>query len=439
VIALFYRLLGDDIVNSYWVSVVLGAASIPLMFRLALDLTADRRVARWSAFFFATSSLILSFAPLVMSEMCSVFLALFGLAIAVRTRSATSASRLVALGTVLGFGLLVRASNVLMIPPIVLYLAWSEGRRFGVRQWVALFGPICGAVGVLMVYNTTVFGSPLRDGYALHAPRTLFAWRFFAVSALPYFRTLVLANGGKTLWLEGPFYGPLIPLLAAVGVVALSRAGRRDFIGIAGVWILSFYLFYAFYFFYDFRFFLPVLPILLLLAACGLGAMLRRATTVQHTIVGSFVVALHIAQPFSGGVSPLAAARRNRSLREAPANYMYVQALNAYMERIGARSETHIVLSALNLVYLDHYSSKHYTIAPLSPHQEYARVPELAPIVASPRIADLLAQGREIYVSEFGADDDDARAALRAIAERYRLEPVAAPDTRLARISGRVE
>ena len=83
VVALCYRLLGDDIANAYWVSVALGASTIPLMFCLALAVTADRRVARWSAFFFATSSLILSFATLVMSEMCSVCLALLALNLAV--------------------------------------------------------------------------------------------------------------------------------------------------------------------------------------------------------------------------------------------------------------------------------------------------------------------------------------------------------------------
>ena len=32
---------------------------------------------------------------------------------------------------------------------------------------------------------------------------------------------------------------------------------------------------------------------------------------------------------------------------------------------------------------------------------------ELAPLVAPPSIADLLAQGREVYVSEFAADDEE--------------------------------
>ena len=435
VIALFYRLLGNDIVNAYCVSIVFGAASIPALFMLVRALVPEAGVACWSAFFFATNSLVLSFAPLVMTELCSVFVALLALNLAVRVVPKRGTLGFVALGVVLGFGILVRTANVLMIPPIVLYLGWVHGRQLGARQGLAVLGPLAGAVGLLLLYNTRVFGSPFRDGYALYTPRTLFAWRFVAASALPYFRTLALAQGGKTLWLDGPFYSPLVPLLAVVGLATLRGARHRCVRGLAVTWIVLFYCFYASYFFYDFRFFLPVLPVVLLLAACGLGFVLQRLGTFPRAIVSVLVIGLYLLQPLSGGWSSLDAARHNRGTREPPLNYLYVQAVNAYMDRIGARPETHFVLSALNLVYHDHYSSKRYTILPLSRDQEYARVPELAPMIGGPDLDALLAQGREVYVSDFAADDEATRGAFRALVASYRLEPVPVPGITLARLS----
>jgi hypothetical protein len=433
-IALAYRLLGRDLANAYYVSIGLGAAAIVLVFLLARALFREPGVARWSTFFLATSSLMLSFAPLVMTEVCSVFLALLALNLAVRYEPTRGVPGLMGLGLTLGFGILVRTANVLMIPPLVLYLGWVHGTRLRLRHWGTLLAPIAAAAGLLLLFNAYVFGSPFRDGYALYTPRTLFAWRFFAASALPYFCTLVLAHAGKTIWLQGPFYGPLVPLLAVLGLAALARAGRREVIGLATAWITLFYLFYASYFFYDFRFFLPVLPLVLLLAAIGLMTLLRRLAGATRGVTALAAIVLYLVQPIAGGTSPLAAARRNHATFAPPANYLFVQALNAYMEGIGAQPETHVVLTPLNLVYLDHYSNQRYTIAPLSRDQEYARVPELAGVAGPLDLDALLAAGRQVYLSSFAADDEEARAALDALTVRYRLEPVPAAGAALSRI-----
>ncbi len=433
-IALAYRLLGRDVTNAYWVSIALGAGAIPLIFLLAGALVRERGVARWSAFLLATSSLLLSLAPLVMSETCSVFLTLLALNLAVRVAPPRASGPMFALGLTLGFAMLVRTGNLPMIPPLLLYLVWAHGSRLGLGHWAALAAPLAASAAVMLVFNAHVFGSPFRDGYALYTPRTLFGWGFFAANALPYLRTLLLAHGGEMLWLAGPFYGPLVPTLALVGVAALARAGRRDVILLAGAWIASFYLFYASYFFSSFRFFLPVVPVILLLTAIGITTLLHRLSGRARTLTAAAVIVLYLVQPLSGGVSPLDAARRNRLARDPPANSLHVQALNAYMERVGARPETHVVLTALNLVYLDHFANRRYTIAPLSREQEYARVPELAAIAAPPDLDALLAEGRQVFLSEFAAADDEARKSLAALAIHYRLEPVPGAGTSLARV-----
>jgi 4-amino-4-deoxy-L-arabinose transferase-like glycosyltransferase len=434
-IALFYRVLGNDVVHAYWVSIACGAGAIPLMFLLARALVPDPAVARWSAFLLATNALVLSFAPLVMAETCSVLLALAALNLAVRIGPDSRAASCAALGGILGFAVMVRTANVLMVGPLAAYLAWMHGRRLGLRLWSALAAPLAAGMAVLLLFNARVFGSPLRDGYALYTPRTMFAWEFFAAHAPPYFRTLLLAEGGKTIWLEGPFYGLLVPVLAAVGVVALGRAGRRDVLALAAIWVLTFYVFFAAYFFYDFRFFLPVIPILLLLAACGLAGLLRHLRGRGRAVAAAAAVVLYLVQPLFGGTSPLDAARRNRTTSDPPANYLHVRALNDYMERIDAHADANAVLSALNLVYHDRFSNHRYTLIPLSRAQEYARVPEVAARMPWPDVDELLARGVRVYVSDFAVDDAYARDALAALAARYRLEPVPDAGTSLARVA----
>ena len=433
-IALCYRLLGDDVANAYWVSVALAAATIPLVYWTAMLVAGDRRAARWSAFLFATGSLTLSFAPLVMSETCSAFLTVLALGLTLRCGRTSGAAAAAALGLVLGFGLLVRTANLIVLAPIGLHLVRTVGRRWGIRRWLALLAPIAAVAAALLVFDARVFGSPWRSGYALYTPRVLFAPRFFAANAGAYFRTLALAVGGKALWLDGPFYGPLLPLLASVGVAVLWRAGERPLVGLFGSWLAVFYLFYASYFYYDFRFFTPVMPLVTILAAVGLAAALAPLPARPRAALAAIAIALHLLQPFSVGTSPLAAAWRNRLARRAPANYQHVQAVNAYMTAIGATAATHVVVSPLNLVYFDHYSNQRYALAPLSHDQEYARVPEVATALGWQDVTTLLAGGRQVYVSDFGLDDD-TRPALRALAEHARLEPVAIAGGWLLRVT----
>jgi hypothetical protein len=433
-IALAYGALGKDVANAYWVSIACGVVALPLMFLLARALVADPAVARWGTFFLTTNALVLSFAPLVMSELCSLLLALAALNLAVRLTPTSRASAFAALGCVLGFATVVRTANVLMIALSLVALVMVHGRPSRPRQWIALGAPLAFAAAGLAVHNAAVFGSPLRDGYAFYTPRTMFAWEFFTAHAPSYFRTLALASGGKTLWLDGPFYGLLVPALAAVGIVALHRAGRRDALVLAGAWVVTFFVFFASYFFHDVRFFVPVLPIVLLMAACGAAALMPPQASPWRPAFVAIVAGLYLIGPVGHGTSPLDAIRQNRLGQDPPANHVHVRALNAYMDRIEASAGSHVVVTALNLVYADHFSNHRYLLVPLSPHQEYARVPEVQARMPWADVDRLLAEGRQVYVSDFATDDDDAKAAFGALAARHRLEPITDAGLALARV-----
>jgi hypothetical protein len=108
------------------------------------------------------------------------------------------------------------------------------------------------------------------------------------------------------------------------------------------------------------------------------------------------------------------------------------------MERIGADPDTDVVVTALNLVYHDHFSNQRYRLQPLSPVQDYAWVSEIRARMPWRAIDELVAAGRRVYVADFAIDDDDddARGALRSLADRYRLESVDA-DAHLARVEPR--
>jgi hypothetical protein len=430
----FYQLLGDDIANAYYASVFFGALSIALMFSLARSLFPGTSVAHWATFFLGSCSLFLTFSALVMSEVCSIFLALLALNLAARLRPTSSFICFALLGLILGYAVLVRTANILIIAPVQLYLLLERRVRLFSRSLLAIVVALGACAVLLLVYNAHIFGSFVRNGYTIYTPRTLFSWDFFRENALPYVQTLALARGGKSIWLEGPFYGWIIPPLAAFGLVTLQWDRRRSLIAFLAAWVASFYVFYSFYFFYDFRFFLPALPLLFLTAAIGLSRALRSLDGLHRLVVSMLTIALYLAQPFSGGVSPLRTAAHNRTTDTPPANYHHVREINAYMERVGAQPGTHFVLSALNLVYHDYYSSKRYTLVPLSQGQEYERAPEIAAIIGAPAVDALLDRGCVVYASDFRVDDAPTQASLRELAEKYRLERVADIGTSLFRV-----
>lgn len=126
-------------------------------------------------------------------------------------------------------------------------------------------------------------------------------------------------------------------------------------------------------------------------------------------------------------------ARQHRSAANPPKNYLHARALNAYMERIGADPATDVVVTAVNLVYLDHFANGRYTIVPLSPLQDYGWVAEIRTRMPWQEVDALLAAGRRVYVTDFATDAPVLQDAFRTLAGQHRLEPVDA-DARLSRV-----
>ncbi|HUO85683.1 MAG TPA: hypothetical protein VM534_11270, partial [Thermoanaerobaculia bacterium] len=154
----------------------------------------------------------------------------------------------VAAGAAFGVSVLVRPSNVLLVPGLLIALPWTM-RSLG--MFVAGGAPF-GAI--FMAYNRIAFGNPLSTGYASDLAG--------ADLELTYFRTRFLHYG---FWLNR-LLTPLIPLGWIASMWDHHLSARRRMVLL--VWFLPFFLFYCNYRHYDTwwytRFLLPATPALII-------------------------------------------------------------------------------------------------------------------------------------------------------------------------------
>jgi 4-amino-4-deoxy-L-arabinose transferase-like glycosyltransferase len=254
-------------------SPLLALGSILLFFLLARELGLPRGYAFAGAALFALCGVFLFQALQPISDVAATFWALAAVLASLRARRQASWS--LAAGAALGMAVLVRPTNLLLLPALLFALPLR-------RKSLALFAaggiPMAIAFGL---YNRAAYGHPLRTGWIAVNLLEGFAWGYFPARFFDYALTLF------------SLLTPLVPL-AWLSVPTLRRIGWRDRATLLS-WFgayLTFYCFYAVYgpWWYT-RFLLPGIPALIL----AFLLVLREAETrwrLRPAIVGVLLAAV---------------------------------------------------------------------------------------------------------------------------------------------------
>jgi hypothetical protein len=174
-------------------------------------------------------------------------------------RSSAHAGWAVAAGAAVAVAVLVRATNVLLLPAVLVLIG------FNARRLIALvLGGLPGAFW-LGYYNHALYGSPLRSGYV--DITQAFAWHYGPPTFVHFAKWIALLLPAVVL---------VLPFAALHG----RAAGGRILVALA-LWFAAFAGLYAFYeisheVWWDLRFILPGTPALILGTLLGVQALAGR-------------------------------------------------------------------------------------------------------------------------------------------------------------------
>lgn len=233
-------LLGGWSRAPFLISPIASVCCLWLMFLLCRELGLSRGFALAGATILGLFPTFLSYSLQAMSDVPATAWALAAVVSALRARRSPNAAILA--GAAFGIAVLVRPTNVLLLPAVCIALPWSAGifTRF-------LAGGLPCAV-FLFLYNAVAFGGPLRTGYG----------SLGGGMALGYLGQNLRVH---SFWLA-VLFSPLVPLGFLVSA-AKRRIPLRER-ALLVVWFASFFLFYGFYGLYDdwlaTRFLLPGMP-----------------------------------------------------------------------------------------------------------------------------------------------------------------------------------
>lgn len=230
-----------------------------------------------------------TFQPL--SDTASVCFNAFAVACALRAGGTRSLAWSLGAGAGLAAAVLVRPSNLLLAPALVVALGhWRPLAG-------AILGGLPGALG-LAWYHHALYGSVTTTGYGS-------VWGMFGGEhILPSLRKYLI-------WV--PAFLPV----GAIGVLALPwlpwRERRREITAML-LWVLAFFLFYAFYpptheNRWYLRFVLPAFPALLALAGLALEAVLVPLQPRPCAVVGRWAIACALAASLGTSVYHWRSAR----------------------------------------------------------------------------------------------------------------------------------
>lgn len=260
------------------VDVGAGTLMLWLLYRLGRSFGLTRPWAAAATVIFAVSPLTIHFYTWAMSD--GVATAWCTAAVYFARKSARDARYAALSGLALGVAVLVRPTDVLVIPAIAVAMRWSRASAL----WLVLGA--APAVIELGVHATILFGSPFATGYGDMG--RFFAWDHFWPRVIHF-----------SQWL-GRFWTPLAPLLFLAVVPRALRGDRRAFTLL--VWFGAFAGFYAFYRFSNeawwyLRFIMPGLPAFLVGALyearqAGLWVAARRPWTLRLRQAGAVALVL---------------------------------------------------------------------------------------------------------------------------------------------------
>jgi hypothetical protein len=209
----------------------------------------------------------------VMSDVPStlLFAAITALLASAAASGRFTTRRIVCLALLVGAAVTTRPTNGIVLVPALL-VTWSRG---GLRLAALLAASSVLACIPVLAYDVVRFGSPLRTGYAIWAPKMTFALRYLYE---PPVGGGTMPNGGVyagALIGSGGLYPAAWAALIALGAACAIRSGERAqravaLIAVGTVGLLA--VTYTPFFWQDQRFFLPALPALFVLASLSFGA-----------------------------------------------------------------------------------------------------------------------------------------------------------------------
>lgn len=273
-LALAGKILGWNL-GPLSVEIALALAAVALCYVLARQLGIDPWLAGAGAVVLAVFPVFLFTSVQPLSDTPATTWCLAAASLALRARRSTGWGWAVACGAAFAMAVLVRATNAVLLPALLVLLG-----RNGKRLTLVALGGLPGAVW-LGYYNHTLYGGPLRSGYG------------------PIEQTFHWVYGPPTLVHFGTWLALLAPAaLLVLPLITLWRHRRTETMALA-LWFGAIAGVYTFYevsreTWWCLRFILPALPPLIvgsLLALQPLPHPFRRAAAVALVIwavAGSF-------------------------------------------------------------------------------------------------------------------------------------------------------
>jgi 4-amino-4-deoxy-L-arabinose transferase-like glycosyltransferase len=160
-----YMLLGHGLGNGIYSLLLCALATITLTYAIGMRL-GGRLCGCFAALFLVTHYGFWEYSQKIMSEVPSVLLATTALALLLTHRGGKRAGLLrVAAGAAVGFAVLVRYDNILLLVPAILLLPWDGTWREYMRSVGSLLAGLTPFLIILAVYDQTTFGRPWRTSY----------------------------------------------------------------------------------------------------------------------------------------------------------------------------------------------------------------------------------------------------------------------------------
>jgi 4-amino-4-deoxy-L-arabinose transferase-like glycosyltransferase len=186
-----YVIFGHNLGNGIYIVLACALATIALTYGVGVKL-GGRFCGIVAALFLITHYGFWQYSQKIMSEVPSTTIALATLALLLRIRDGRE-ERLtyVAIGALLGFGIIVRYDNLLLLAPAILLILWDDDWHVRASRLALCLATMAPFVIGLAAYDQVAFGSPWRTSY-----------HYWGASTDPERPTFTFANASKSGFLR---------------------------------------------------------------------------------------------------------------------------------------------------------------------------------------------------------------------------------------------